>query len=117
MSKIGPYLRKSGNDHFHWCPACEEMHVLPGSWLFNGRYDDPSFQPSFKHSGHQRNIVNGKWVGDGKDAWIYGADGKPLPYVCHYILDLGVLNFCSDCTHAFAGKSVPLPELPEHDES
>lgn len=25
-----------------------------------------------------------------------------------------MLNFCADSTHALAGKSVPLPDLPTH---
>ena len=58
-------------------------------------------------------MVDGKWVGEGKDAWLYDAQGNPIPHVCHYILTNGILNFCPDSTHALAGKLVPLPKLPE----
>lgn len=67
------------------------MHKLPDSWNFDGNLEEPTYTPSFKHSG-----------------WVGGKVG-----VCHYILTSGVLNFCGDCTHAMAGQPVPLPALPE----
>lgn len=86
------------------------MHKLPDSWKFDGNLTNPTFTPSFKHSGIQReDDASGRWTGK----WIYDAAGKPLPYVCHYILTKGILSFCGDCTHSMSGKSVPLPELPE----
>jgi len=88
------------------------MHPLPDSWQFNGNLERPTFTPSFRHSGHKTIKVDGKWTGE----WVRGADGKPVPEVCHYILTDGILNFCGDCTHAMAGKSVPLPDLPPHVE-
>jgi hypothetical protein len=112
MSQVSPFLRRATDGYSHWCPGCGEMHKLPDSWEFNGNLASPTFTPSFKHSGIRKNIVDGKWVGEGKDAWLYNEQGKPLPYVCHYILTKGILNFCGDCTHAMAGKAVPLPELP-----
>ena len=95
--------------YFHWCPACEEMHPLPDSWKFDGDLENPSFRPSFKHSGKKTVKVDGKWTGE----WVRDAQGKAVPYVCHYVLTKGVLNFCGDCTHDFAGRSVPLPVLPK----
>lgn len=95
--KASRLLRGSLDEPAHWCPGCNEMHVLPwkrGGWTFNGDVERPTFTPSFLHR------------------WKSYDDGKPTPKICHYILTDGVLNFCSDCTHALAGKSVPLPELP-----
>lgn len=74
----------------HWCPACEEMHLLPDSWKFDGNLEKPTFAPSFRHT------------------------GNPLPWVCHYHLTEGQLIYCPDCTHQMANKVVPLPVLPEH---
>lgn len=109
-----PYLRRAEDAYVHWCPGCEEVHRLPDSWQFNGNIQSPTFKPSFKHSGMKRNIVDGKWIGEGVDAWIYDNKGKPIPYICHYILTNGILNFCDDCTHSLAGKSIPIPKLPEY---
>lgn len=89
LSKV---LRGGLDEPCHWCPGCEEVHVLPwkrGGWTFNGDVNVPTFTPSFLHT---------------------DSSGS----VCHYILTAGVLNFCGDCTHSLAGKSVPLPELPPH---
>ena len=100
MSQVSSTLRRASevfgagvDGYVHWCPACEEAHRLPGSWTFNQGLEKPTFTPSFKHTisfGH-----------------------KP-DKICHYIVTDGVLNYCGDCTHALAGKSVPLPDLPEH---
>jgi hypothetical protein len=84
------------------------MHRLPDSWTFNGNVEKPTFTPSFKHSGIKTVQVDGKWTGE----WHRDAQGKPLDFVCHYILTDGVLHFCGDCSHAMAGQQVPLPELP-----
>lgn len=115
MSQVGKFLRKSTDGYAHWCPACQEMHRLPNGWQFNGRLDSPSFQPSFRHTGLRRNIVDGKWIGEGREAWLYDAKGEPLPYCCHYMLTDGILHFCGDCTHAMKGQSIPLPEISHQD--
>jgi hypothetical protein len=88
------------------------MHSLPDTWTFNGDLNKPTFSPSFAHHSLKRNIVDGQWVGEGRDAWLYDAKGDPIPEICHYILTNGVLNFCGDCTHSMAGMQVPLPPLP-----
>jgi len=109
MSQVSPYLRQTTDGYMHWCPACEEMHPLPNGWAFNGDVNKPTFQPSFKHSGSQTEKIGGKWTGE----WVRDLQGNPIPSVCHYVLTSGILNFCADCTHSFAGKSLPLPELPK----
>jgi hypothetical protein len=110
MSQVSVTLRRITGGYAHWCPGCEEVHKLPDSWRFDGNLEKPTFTPSFKHEGIQRVFVNGEWTGE----WKRDAKGNTIPYICHYILTAGVLNFCGDCSHALVGKSVPLPELPEH---
>jgi hypothetical protein len=109
MSQVSSTLRRIEGGFAHWCPACEEMHRLPDGWSFDGNLESPSFTPSFKHDGIQRVFVDGHWTGE----WKRDAVGNTVPFCCHYILTAGVLNFCCDCTHSFAGQSVPLPKLPE----
>lgn len=109
MSQASSVLRKTEGGYSHWCPGCEQMHVLPHSWSFNGDVERPTFNPSFKHEGMRRVFVSGEWRGD----WERDANGNTIPFVCHYILTAGVLNFCNDSTHAMAGKSIALPTLPE----
>lgn len=84
------------------------MHILPDSWNFDGNLENPTFTPSFKHEGIQRVFVDSKWNGE----WKRDANGNTIPYVCHYVLTAGVLDFCGDSTHALVGKAIPLPVLP-----
>lgn len=109
MNQVSATLRRLTNGYAHWCPGCEEMHRLPDSWTFDGNVECPTFSPSFKHSGVRAVTVNGEWTGE----FVTDAAGKPIPFICHYILTAGVLNFCGDCTHSLTGRSVPLPPLPE----
>jgi hypothetical protein len=109
MGQVSSKLRRQVGGYAHWCPGCEEMHRLPDRWTFNGDLENPTYSPSFKHLGMQTVKVNGEWNGE----WVRDTQGKPVPFICHYILTAGVLNFCGDSTHSLAGKSVPLPPLPE----
>lgn len=109
MGQVSSTLRRGDAGYSHWCPGCDEMHVLPDTWAFDGNLEKPTFTPSFKHSGVQRVFDAGKWTGE----WKRDASGNTVAFVCHYILTVGVLNFCTDSTHDLAGKAVPLPTLPE----
>lgn len=109
MSQVSSTLRRATGGYLHWCPGCEEMHSLPDSWTFDGNLENPTFTPSFRHSGILKILDAGKWTGD----WVRDINGNTVPFVCHYILTAGILNFCSDSTHALKGASVPLPKLPE----
>lgn len=114
MMQVSAKLCLSTRGFAHWCPACKQTHSLFYGWKFTNRGKPdalikPSFEPSFRHTGKQEIVdAKGEWTGD----WVRGPDGKALDACCHYILTDGILNFCPDCTHALAGKSVPLPDLP-----
>lgn len=110
MGQVSSKLRRGVGGYFHWCPGCQEMHILPDSWNFNGNLEFPTFTPSFKHTGHQIVVVEGHWTGE----WVRDANGNTIPSCCHYILTNGQLNYCGDCTHSLSGQSIPLPELPPH---
>lgn len=108
MGQVSSKLRRGEGRYFHWCPGCEEVHALPDGWQFDGDLEAPTFRPSFKHSGMKKTVKDGRWTGD----WERDAAGKPIPFVCHYILTAGQLHFCGDSTHSLAGQTVPLPALP-----
>lgn len=80
----------------HKCPGCNELHAIPTSgaspWTFNGDPERPTFHPSVLRT-------------------IDFQDGTPKR-ICHYFVTSGEIRFCGDCTHALAGKIVPLPEHP-----
>lgn len=80
------------------------MHVIPVGepyrthWRFDGNLDAPTFAPSVKIS-----------YGD-----LSEAEAREWGVVrcCHYFIRNGRIQFCGDSTHALAGKTVPLPPLP-----
>lgn len=67
----------------HYCPGCDSLHLLPGTWTFDGNLLAPTFSPSFRQG------IN-----------------------CHYNLVAGLLHFHPDSTHHLKGTTVPLPDLP-----
>lgn len=88
------------------------MHVVNSGWKFNGDYDRPTFQPSvLVRSGH---YAPGFRPGD--NCWCtYNADhpdeSNSLRFnceQCHSFVIGGQIQFLNDCSHALAGKTVPL---------
>lgn len=79
------------------CPGCGRPHVVPTTgpqaWGWNGDYARPTLTPSV--------VVR----------WRNG-DGDDVPErVCHCFIRDGRIEFCSDSTHALAGKTVDVPEI------
>lgn len=78
-----------------WCPGCEMLHAPqikgPKAWTFNDDHDRPTFAPS---------ILVQFTMGDEQRR-------------CHSFVQEGQIEFLSDCTHPLAGKTVPMPELPD----
>ncbi len=110
MGQVSSKLRRAENGYSHWCPGCGEVHLIPDSWNFDGNLEQPTFSPSVKITGKLTvKDSHGEWTGE----WVRDANGNAVDDCCHYILTVGVLNFCGDCTHVLAGQSVPLPDLPE----
>lgn len=87
-----------------WCPGCETMHVVttdaPRGWKFDDNHDAPTFAPSV--------LV----TYNGRDAGQDRGHGKAPPARCHSFVRAGRIEFLSDCTHALAGQTVDLPDLP-----
>lgn len=78
-----------------WCAACNTHHAVSvtGShkWEWNGSLEKPTLTPSVKVSYYE---------------------GEQVTTICHYMLIDGQQEFCADSTHAFAGKTVPLEDMP-----
>lgn len=110
MNQVSKVLRRLENGYAHWCAACQEMHRLPDSRTFNGNVDNPTFTPSFKHTGVKRINKNGKWTGE----WEYDEAGKAIPWCCHYIITDGCIHYCNDCSHEFKNCIVVMARIPPH---
>lgn len=93
----------------HWCPGCNSGHEIdteqPNSsgamWKFDGNMEMPTFTPS----------INGRW-GRFADPNYVADEGHDHSGVCHYIITAGRIQFCADSTHALAGQTVDLPDIP-----
>ena len=108
MGQLSAILRRVEGGHGHWCPGCEEMHVIPDGWTFDGDVNSPTFAPSVKITGRLTVKVRGEWTGE----WVRDADGKAVDMCCHYFLRAGQLQFCADSSHALAGQTLPCPDIP-----
>lgn len=123
MGQIGSKLRSAeGGRLTFWCPGCKETHQVttgPNGWTYNGNAERPTFQPSvFVRSGH---FISTHKPGD--DCWCTfnakrRAEGKPPSDFkcknCHTFVTDGRIQFLPDCSHALAGQTVDLPDLPEY---
>ena len=96
---------------FH-CPGCDESHVIPTKphergWDFNGNEERPTFAPSI--------LVYERRVPSDADPATVVPPYKPgdvLSPRCHSFVRDGRIEFLGDCTHALAGQTVDLPEVP-----
>lgn len=104
-----------------WCPGCQKAHLvyIDGSgprWAWNGNADKPTFSPSLLVTWHQ-------WTPPATTPEIRDKITKgeilqtKVDHVCHSFIRDGEIQYLSDCTHALAGKTVPLPNLIESEEA
>jgi hypothetical protein len=94
------YPRKSW---VFYCPGCDCCHAFitarpPGEegfvWTFNRSLENPTFSPSLlvQSPGHKES-------------------GRP-PIRCHLYLKNGRIEYLTDCSHALAGITVDMKEVP-----
>jgi hypothetical protein len=95
-----------------WCAGCNEAHGIPvnqpGGWKFNGDYERPTFEPSILvtwahpkgHTNKNPAPIGFPSQKDRPDLWTEER--------CHSFVRAGHIQFLGDCTHALAGKTVPL---------
>lgn len=88
----------NGELRFH-CPGCKCLHNIPAEhWHWNESLDTPTLSPSVRH--------------------YHPAYGKrPEQTICHYHIEDGVIKYCPDCQHEYAGKRVPMILLPEKNDT
>lgn len=102
MGQLSPKLRSTaGGGLSYWCQGCEDIHAIrigdgPGPrWTWDGNADVPTFAPSV--------LVT-----------LSDPDGELPDERCHTFVKGGMVQFLGDCTHALAGQTLPLPDLPAH---
>ncbi len=109
MSVTERLYRVGEHTAFFWCPACDKPHGVrvagPQAWSFNGDQERPTLGPSvLVHTDGAARLT-------GKTGILVTS---PQPgYRCHSFVRDGRIEYCPDCSHAMAGKSVDLPPYPE----
>lgn len=97
VASAAEVIAVDGTRRFFRCPGCGNAHFTTDTWTWNGDLVKPTFAPSILVEGHRF-----KRDGSGSEA-----------FRCHsYVVD-GQIQFLGDCTHALAGKTVPLPAWGE----
>lgn len=98
-------LHDRGDDFLmYWCPGCNARHginiekSISPCWDWNGDAENPTFSPSVRHSSSRPN-------GNTMVAFVQ----------CHYFITNGIIDFCSDSSHALAGQKVELPDMPHYE--
>lgn len=91
------------DDRFQFlCPACNRMHELNDTWSFNGDFQNPTFSPSIKVTGTH-------FITEEESVRVMrGEKVSPRKLVCHSFIRNGKIEFCGDCTHEHAGKTLEL---------
>lgn len=121
MARLSAKLRSTAGGRLaYWCQGCEGVHHVwvegeGAIWGWDGNVDAPTFTPSVLiTSGH---YVSSHKLGD--KCWCtyavefpHRAALAPKCERCHTFIRSGMVEFLGDCTHAFAGKTEPLPDWP-----
>jgi len=89
MSDLLKPLQNSHNDeigcYVFYCPGCDEHHPYEvPRWQFNGDMASPTFSPSLL------------------------VDKDNPEKRCHLFVRDGQIEYCSDCHHELAGKTIPM---------
>jgi len=98
-----------------FCPGCQMRHQVSTNWSFNGNTDHPTFQPSvLVRSGHYTHSppVPGNCYCDYHERYPDKESMRYSCFRCHSFVTNGKIQFLGDCTHALAGQTVDLPDIP-----
>lgn len=107
MGLLSTILRNSSDNGLTWwCPGCDGAHHIKHGegagprWGWNGDAEKPTFTPSVLVT-YQANPK----ASDEFKEWR-------TERICHSFVVDGAMQFLGDCTHALAGKTVPIPAWP-----
>lgn len=80
--------------YIFWCPACVCAHRLDQRWTVTGDAKSPTVHASLRTRGPKK------------------GDGANEEVLCHLLIQNGCIHYLADCTHAMAGKTVPMEPFP-----
>lgn len=79
-----------GLTYWMWCPACDSLVRISDAWAWNGDVERPTFTPS-----------------------LLTTTGAEDERVCHAYVTDGSWHYLPDSTHADAGRSLGMADLPD----
>ena len=94
-----PKINKKVVEYYtFYCQGCKMQHTYTvnsdnSGWQFNGNIESPTFTPSLLN---RQQIMN-------KETETLEDKTR-----CHLFITNGKLEYCGDCTHELAGKTVDL---------
>ena len=81
--KLRTAIRGDGKKIYtFYCPGCKHSHMFNEQWNFSGDINAPTFSPSLDDTGR-----------------------------CHLYVKNGKIEYLSDCTHEYAGKTVEMEDV------
>lgn len=87
-----PVIHQLSQLILHWCPGCKREHAVHAErWNWNEDTERPTLSPSVLH-------------------FTSSNKGKRHT-LCHYFIKDGQIQFCGDCPHEFASRTVPLEQI------
>lgn len=122
MGALSPILRNADDGRLTWwCPGCDGPHQVsvgegPGPrWGYNGKPEAPTFTPSVLVTWREPAALADTELLQEQIRQRQAGVIDKIPQadkVCHSFVVDGRMQFLSDCTHALAGQTVPIPEWP-----
>lgn len=111
----------------HWCPGCKGIHFVytcsqegkGSAWSYNGDPEHPTFSPSIHIHYIEPNCTDEEAVEVirlREQGQIVHVPGTRIT-VCHYFINNGKIQYCSDCPHSLSGQTVDLPDIPDYKET
>jgi hypothetical protein len=87
--------------YIFYCPGCKHEHSYMiktegMGWSFNGDMDKPTFRPS---------LLNRQQIMNNQTQQLEDISR------CHLFITDGKIDYCSDCSHEFSGKTVEMNNL------
>lgn len=96
-------VQGDGISWFFYCPACKGVHRFSvgrptgrPNWSFNGDESKPTFSPSLL-------------------MYYTDQETKERKTICHLFVRNGRIEYCGDCPHDHAGKTIDMVDIPPED--
>lgn len=95
LNRLAPVILKGSRDQ------CERVPV----WTWNGDTEKPTLKPSILTKGIKE--LTDEQLAEIKRGGVI----ESIPVVCHTFINDGRVQFLSDCTHEFAGRTMDLLDV------